>query len=140
MKALFRKSERRIKFLTSKLPRPYPNNLQTILHIIESKNIRNKNLYMELFDLLEKKGIDVKKFEQYQQWASENWHKHYSNVNYNSMPKLPYKDSKTYKNSRNSGFHRNANKIRYPKKCRKTAWKRFYKLFPHLLIDKNVAK
>jgi hypothetical protein len=26
----------------------------------------------------------------------------------------------------------NRNKIRYPKKCRKTAWKRFYKLFPHL--------
>jgi hypothetical protein len=26
----------------------------------------------------------------------------------------------------------NINKIRYPKKCRKTAWKRFYKLFPHL--------
>lgn len=26
----------------------------------------------------------------------------------------------------------NKNKIRYPKKCRKTAWKRFYKLFPHL--------
>ncbi len=26
----------------------------------------------------------------------------------------------------------NSNKIRYPKKCRKTAWKRFYKLFPHL--------
>lgn len=26
----------------------------------------------------------------------------------------------------------NKNKIRYPKKCRKTAWKRFYKLFPNL--------
>lgn len=26
------------------------------------------------------------------------------------------------------GFNRN--KIRFPKKCRKTAWKRFYKLFP----------
>lgn len=26
----------------------------------------------------------------------------------------------------------NSNKIRYPKKKRKTAWKRFYKLFPHL--------
>jgi hypothetical protein len=26
----------------------------------------------------------------------------------------------------------NANTIRFPKKCRKTAWKRFYRLFPHL--------
>lgn len=26
----------------------------------------------------------------------------------------------------------NRNKIRFPRKCRKTAWKRFYKLFPHL--------
>lgn len=25
----------------------------------------------------------------------------------------------------------NRNKVRFPKKCRKTAWKRFYKLFPH---------
>jgi hypothetical protein len=28
--------------------------------------------------------------------------------------------------------HSNRNKIRYPRKKRKTAWKRFYKLFPHL--------
>lgn len=33
-----------------------------------------------------------------------------------------------YSRRRNS----NRNKIRYPRKCRKTAWKRFYKLFPHL--------
>lgn len=26
----------------------------------------------------------------------------------------------------------NRNKVRFPKKCRKTAWKRFYKLFPNL--------
>lgn len=44
--------------------------------------------------------------------------------------KPPRQDNKTYINygSRNS----NRNKIRYPSKKRKTAWKRFYKLFPHL--------
>jgi hypothetical protein len=30
------------------------------------------------------------------------------------------------------GYASNKNKIRYPKKVRKTAWKRFYKLFPFL--------
>ena len=29
-------------------------------------------------------------------------------------------------------WNSNKNKIRYPRKVRKTAWKRFYKLFPHL--------
>lgn len=31
----------------------------------------------------------------------------------------------------------NQNKIRFPRKCRKTAWKRFYKLFPHLKKEEN---
>ncbi len=37
------------------------------------------------------------------------------------------------------GYHGNSNrnKIRYPRKCRKTAWKRFYKLFPHLKENDN---
>lgn len=49
---------------------------------------------------------------------------------YKKVSKLIRQDNKTYINNGSGGS--NANKIRYPKKCRKTAWKRFYKLFPHL--------
>jgi hypothetical protein len=52
---------------------------------------------------------------------------HYSQKH---MAKPERKDNKTYINFGNHCSNRN--KIRYPKKCRKTAWKRFYKLFPHL--------
>ena len=37
------------------------------------------------------------------------------------------------------GVNYNRNKIRYPKKVRKTAWKRFYKLFPHLKPESQNA-
>ena len=45
------------------------------------------------------------------------------------------KDNKTYLN-RGNGCS-NANKVRYPKGVRKTAWKRFYKLFPSLSPEKE---
>jgi hypothetical protein len=54
---------------------------------------------------------------------------------YNISLKPERKDNKTYLN-RGSG-HSNRNQIRYPKKARKTAWKRFYKLFPHLDPERN---
>jgi hypothetical protein len=46
------------------------------------------------------------------------------------MVKLPRQDNKDYINE--GSRHSNTNKIRYPRKSRKTAWKRFYRLFPHL--------
>lgn len=47
---------------------------------------------------------------------------------YNSMPARPRKDNKDYINyGSGSG---NSSWLRYPKKVRKTAWKRFLKLFP----------
>jgi len=52
---------------------------------------------------------------------------------YKRMPKRPRQDNKDFVNVQQSGcYEANRNKIRYPKKNRKTAWKRFYKLFPHL--------
>jgi hypothetical protein len=52
---------------------------------------------------------------------------------YKSMSKPPRQDNKSYVNYGSGNSNRN--KIRYPKKKRKTAWKRFYKLFPHLKPD-----
>jgi hypothetical protein len=45
------------------------------------------------------------------------------------------KDNKTYINKGNGGSH--PSKIRYPRKVRKTAWKRFYKLFPTLNPERD---
>jgi hypothetical protein len=44
----------------------------------------------------------------------------------------PVKESRDNKDVLVGSSGDNCNKIRYPKKVRKTAWKRFYKLFPHL--------
>jgi hypothetical protein len=57
---------------------------------------------------------------------------------YKSMAKPPKQDNKTYLAKRkDSDYSSNRNKIRYPRKKRKTAWKRFYKLFPHLKHEEN---
>ena len=42
------------------------------------------------------------------------------------------KDNSIWGTARSQYGNSNRNKIRFPRKCRKTAWKRFYKLFPHL--------
>jgi len=52
---------------------------------------------------------------------------------YKTMSKPARQDNKTYLNKSPQPFADNKNKIRYPRKVRKTAWKRFYRLFPHLM-------
>lgn len=55
-----------------------------------------------------------------------------------SYKKGPRRERKDNKNTINYGTgNSNRNTIRYPKKCRKTAWKRFYKLFPNLKENKE---
>jgi hypothetical protein len=63
-------------------------------------------------------------------WTTERTVQRIKHDEYNRGLKPERKDNKTYLN-RGNGCS-NANKIRYPKKVRKTAWKRFYKLFPSL--------
>lgn len=58
-----------------------------------------------------------------------------NDIDYNSMPDNPKQDNKTYKSG--GGPNWNSKTIRYPKKCRKTAWKRFYRLFPDLKPDEE---
>jgi hypothetical protein len=64
------------------------------------------------------------------------------NEKYQSNDRPPRQDNKTYINKGNGYPH--PGKIRYPRKKRKTAWKRFYKLFPHLnpetMSNNNVYK
>jgi len=63
------------------------------------------------------------------------WHSCYENRKarrevYLQKPIIVRKDNKDVINYGSGGCNRS--KIRYPKKVRKTAWKRFYKLFPNL--------
>lgn len=68
---------------------------------------------------------EAERTEYWRDWLEQRKEKHSL---YNSMPSPPRKDNKDYINygsgSGNSGW------LRYPKNVRKTAWKRFLKLFP----------
>lgn len=87
----------------------------------------------EIFKLFKEFGYD--KNSAIDLWMNVDCQK-YHRQSYKTMPKLPKQDNKTYKSTGHSSHTSNACKIRYPKKCRKTAWKRFYKLFPELKPDK----
>ena len=54
---------------------------------------------------------------------------------YKKRPIRIRKDNKDVINYGSGGS--NSHSIRYPRKCRKTAWKRFYKLFPGLKPEEN---
>ena len=63
-------------------------------------------------------------------WAHYKYQQLILNKKYNIIAKLPRQDNKSYINYGNRDGK--AGRIRFPRKVRKTAWKRFYKLFPHL--------
>lgn len=67
-------------------------------------------------------------------YRSERWRGH----GYNFMPYPENRDNKDVRNisSGSSGYR--GNTIRFPKKNKsKKVWRKFYKLFPHLPVDKN---
>lgn len=66
--------------------------------------------------------------ERVQYWRSLSIYNRERSTLYTLMPRSPRKDNKDYKSG--GGNSNNPNTIRYPKKVRKTAWKRFLKLFP----------
>lgn len=69
----------------------------------------------------------------------KKYNTHHTNINYSSMPKEPMQDNKNTLSNYPTNYY-NPNSIRYPKKCRKTAWKRFYKLFPTLKYNQEKYK
>ena len=69
---------------------------------------------------------------------SIRWQRNKDKAEYERKPVRVRKDNKTELNRGNSyNYHGNSTSIRFPKLVRKTAWKRFYKLFPHLLNKDN---
>lgn len=89
------------------------------------KNIQNASIIHSLY---EKAGVN--EIEMLNHWGYYRKKQLLLHYKMNTMAKPKRQDNKTYINRGSGGS--NANSIRYPKKCRKTAWKRFYRLFPRL--------
>jgi hypothetical protein len=82
----------------------------------------------EIIALYEKAGVVEEDWRHHwSHYKADQIHQHHS---MSAMAKPERQDNKTFINRGSGGC--NANKIRFPKKARKTAWKRFYRLFPHL--------
>ena len=82
----------------------------------------------EIIALYEKAGaVELDWQHHWKHYRADQIHQHHS---MGAMAKPARQDNKTFINRGSGGC--NANKIRLPRKARKTAWKRFYRLFPHL--------
>ena len=82
----------------------------------------------EIIALYEKAGAVEEDWQiHWKFYKADQVHRHHQ---MNRMVKPERQDNKTFINRGSGGT--NANKIRFPRKARKTAWKRFYRLFPHL--------
>jgi len=84
-----------------------------------------------IISIYEEAGVEEKDWSKH--WEYYRLHQKEIRDGYKRMAKPPRQDNKTYLNKSPHPFADNRNKIRYPRKVRKTAWKRFYRLFPHLL-------
>ena len=103
------------------------------------KNSLGKNFYKKLLDTRKVhdlfKKAEIQEADYLPYWGIlREFHRHEAE-DYRKQSKPERKDNKTYLN-RGNGCS-NANKVRYPKKARKTAWKRFYRLFPSLDPERN---
>lgn len=91
----------------------------------EVKKLENVKFANDTYDQL---GIDEKSRHLHWEYFFKYQQKIHNDTKHNK--KLPRQDNKDYINY--GGGASSWPTIRYPKKCRKTAWKRFYRLFPHL--------
>lgn len=95
---------------------------------------RSKKI-IRCWDLYNQTGLDL--MDCMKHWLNSAKNQDEIRSSYKKMERPARQDNKTYLNTSPSGYGSNRNKIRYPKKKRKTAWKRFYKLFPHLKPEEN---
>jgi hypothetical protein len=95
------------------------------LNGIFSKQIAAAKIIIALY---EKAGCVEEEWQHH--WGYYKSVQHRLHLETKKMVKPACQDNKTFINRGSGGT--NANKIRFPKKVRKTAWKRFYRLFPHL--------
>lgn len=122
--------ERRIRYLFSIL-HMYDLDMLRKLALEQVTATKYMQEYKQLLDLIDKYGMSNE--EVVKRWAEvrtsrvrvSKWLRGGSSY----MPPPARQDNKTCAVGSGGG---NSNSIRYPRKCRKTAWKRFYKLFPSL--------
>jgi len=81
-----------------------------------------------IYGIYEALGINDKEIEKH--WKHVRKAQAELHWSYSAMAKNPRQDNKDSLNHGNGQC--NAYSLRRPKLCRKTAWKRFYKLFPRL--------
>ena len=110
----------------SKLGVEKMENLDTT-HVIPP-SLKHLSTAKLIIGLYEKAGLEEQKWIKH--WEVTRYDQKTLNKKYKSTCAPARQDNKTYINKGNGYSH--PNKIRYPRKARKTAWKRFYKLFPHL--------
>ena len=133
-----KKFEKRLKHLTSKY---HYMSLKGFQLLIENKSPYRRNEISEVIEIrsiFQKLGITDEEVIQ-DIWMTN----HAKQAEVRSMYELsPIKERKDNKNTINysrTSCRSNRNKIRLPKKCRKTAWKRFFKLFP-FMVEKLASK
>lgn len=133
------KSEKRfVVYKTRALDAKYKPDINSLIKnkkYLPGDFLKNVKIADAIYRILSNIGIsdnDIHIYWMYNRLPQKESHDEYSN---NGMKNLPKQDNKSYIAKGNG--HSHMNKIRYPKKCRKTAWKRFYKLFPHLKPENN---
>ncbi len=138
MKVLDRATERRIKYLAGK----YRINDWEAREFDIDKKLEILNSYLPpKYSHIHKRSADMlelfKLFKEYEFTNEEAVvlcstiaeERNSQENEYKVRPVRPRKDNKDFYNG-SGGYWRNT--VRYPKKKRKTAWVRFYKLFPNL--------
>lgn len=138
MNNLDRKTKRRLDYLCTKIS--YFNHrvfdkdwsVEKELERIKSWSELSDNgkLYKEMVELFIKHNFTSN--EAWDYWARNYFAQQRRSAIYNAKPIRVRKDNKDTINYGNYPGWYPHNRIRKPKKARKTAWKRFYKLFPHL--------
>jgi hypothetical protein len=104
-------------------------SMESVIHIAkhQSKPLATAKKIVALYRL-----ADISETDWHKHWEVMRYDQAKINQEYKSMARPPRQDNKTYLNKQKTWGASNRNMIRYPRKKRKTAWKRFYKLFPHL--------
>lgn len=131
---------KKLKRLTHLIRATYPWSSLGVKTIEEIDNpSQRKTLIVpkQIISMYEEAGIEEKDWSNH--WEYYRLHQKEIRDGYKIISPSPRQDNKTYLNKSPQPFADNKNKIRYPRKVRKTAWKRFYRLFPHLM-EKELTK
>lgn len=132
------KEEGRLNFLMRKHYCHSAGSVKSALEHIERSRLRKGHRnngaredllkeQLEAHTLFDKKGLNDSEREKL--WSKTRR----DQLKLHTKTKLkPQKEGRDNKDVKVGSGYPQGNTIRYPKKGRKTAWKRFYKLFPHL--------